>query len=456
MKSEILRMERVTYKQDDKTLLRDLEFYILEGEIVGLFPWNLYGLPEFLQILSGKLPLYDGYIYYKERMVESYRGAAKNPWRICMIQEKSSLVEGQSVLTNVFILRQGFGKELIQKGLLKRQFDSFLEEIGMELSPDVYVENLTTYERIVVEMLRAVMRGCGLIVLYEVDTLINEDEYARLYQVMQYYAKKGHAFLCISTKFENLSRICERIAVMSNGKIMKSLWKPQYSKELFAETAKQYKDMEKRCMRKREMEFEVKNLSGVYLKEVSFSVAKGECIALRCRGLERFQELSGWLTGSTEGVSGEIYLSGNKTKLTENREIAVIAEKPAESMIFYEMNYRDNLCFTMDHRVRSIWGNTKIKKSVQKEYEKMLGKKILFNAVDKLTELEKIELVYGRIWLQNPKVVFCIQPFKGMDAKHCSRIWELLEMLLKKGTAVVILLGNAKESLPFVERVLDR
>ena len=38
MRKEILRMEHVTYCENEKTLLQDFDLNIFEGEIMGLLP----------------------------------------------------------------------------------------------------------------------------------------------------------------------------------------------------------------------------------------------------------------------------------------------------------------------------------------------------------------------------------------------------------------------------------
>lgn len=163
MKKEILRMERVTYKEEETTYLKDFELNVFSGEIVGLLPVNAYGLPQLLSVLRENPLLYAGYMYYKERLVNSWQNS--NSWqagknydkRIAVISDQTSLVEGQSVLTNIFILRQGFRQELIRKKLLKSQLQPFLDEIEVEIEADTLVEKLSSFERLVVELLRAVV-----------------------------------------------------------------------------------------------------------------------------------------------------------------------------------------------------------------------------------------------------------------------------------------------------------
>ena len=64
MRNEVLRMERVTYKEDEVVKLKDFNLQIFQGEVMGFLPVNSHGKTALLKLLERNLPLYDGYIYY--------------------------------------------------------------------------------------------------------------------------------------------------------------------------------------------------------------------------------------------------------------------------------------------------------------------------------------------------------------------------------------------------------
>ena len=51
MRKEILRMERVTYKEADMTRLEDFNLQIYAGEIMGMLPFNGQGMTALLKLL---------------------------------------------------------------------------------------------------------------------------------------------------------------------------------------------------------------------------------------------------------------------------------------------------------------------------------------------------------------------------------------------------------------------
>lgn len=101
-------------------------------------------------------------------------------------------------------------------------------------------------------------------------------------------------------------------------------------------------------------------------------------------------------------------------------------------MLFEDLSVKDNLCLALDGKMPSIWLRKKVQKTVREEYRRTFGEDIFYKGVKDLTDTQKINLVYMRILLEKPKVVFMLQPFKNADISHRLQIWELQAKLLEK------------------------
>lgn len=71
---EVLRMEKVTYKEQGRILLDNFNITVRKGEVFGLIPVNRYGMDAFLKLLQQNMPLHYGYVYYREQLVNQWRG----------------------------------------------------------------------------------------------------------------------------------------------------------------------------------------------------------------------------------------------------------------------------------------------------------------------------------------------------------------------------------------------
>lgn len=104
-----------------------------------------------------------------------------------------------------------------------------------------------------------------------------------------------------------------------------------------------------------------------------------------------------------------------------------------KTMIFPELDYMNNLCICLTEKVPSIWHNKRLQKSIRNEYSPILGSDVFEMPVEELSEKQKYQLVYTRVLLQKPEILFCIQPFCGADLAHRMFIWSMLEKFLDKG-----------------------
>jgi len=458
MEHEVLHFARVTYKERDRILLRDFELSIMRGEIFGMLPVNAYGLSAFLRVLKYNPPLYYGQVYYGGKPVNSWRDMHRSTNGITVISDVSSLVEGQSVLTNVFVLRSGFRQYILNNKVLAKQLQMFLDDIGENISPYARAEELEVYERVVIEIIRAVVAGHRLIVLQEVGSFIGENQMEKLNKILRHYRDKGYSFIVISGHFEELKRICRRTALMSNGKILTilegeemkvSLYPGEYSEKV-VQRLREHPEKEHP-----EELFELRKLSGNGIRNLSITVYRGEYLVIQPLENRIFDEISGMLFGGKEPEDGGFYLRGKRVKIEGLRSLAFIKEEPDETMLFKEMSYLDNLLFTVDHQVPSVWRKKGVARSVRQELSGFLGEEVFSKRIEELSQKERIELVYARIYLQKPDIVFCILPFKGADLSARMLIWELHELLLKRGMAIVVLTMNMADSLSLADRVVQ-
>lgn len=456
MRPEVFRMERVTYKENGIERLSNCDLHIFSGEILGLIPLNSHGLPSLLDVITKNLPLEFGFIFLREKLINNWRYPHPQHNPIGLIQSQSQLVEGLSLADNVFVLRSGFGAWYIQSRLLRAQLVPFFEKIGIDVPLEEYPEELPTFQRIVVELIRAMVAGYRLMILYDISTFLSEAELEKLHGILRKCVQEGFSFLYISSQPEDLSRIADRICIFENGRILKTLEKGAPIQEIVEKTA----GFNRRAAQTPALEpdastvLRVEGLSLDSMQQLSFDVHRGECVVLQDVNNRMTSPLLQILEGDRAPESGQIWLDNRICNPVGNRDIAVIQELPAQTMIFPRLSYFDNLFITSDHHLPHLWSNTQMQRRLAREYGARNGVELFDQPVESLSELEKIDLVYNRILLQKPRVVFCIRPFKGADMELREHIRQLMFQLRKKQIAVVLLTANADETYGIADRMI--
>lgn len=459
MREEILRLERVTCREQGVVQLENFTLQIFRGEIMGLLAINSHGLNTLLRLLCRKLPLERGYIYYRERQINAWENQMPDHTlqRIGIIENRSSLVLGMTVADNIFVLRPSFKSWFIRSALLRTQLEPVLKKLGADFSPDDYVERLSPFQRIVVEMLKAVLGGCRLIVLREVSTFISNADLSRLHDIIRKMAQEGISFLYIGYHFEELQQLCDRTALLMNGTIPKVLLRGEplpHSGEPYCQLAQSQAEPRESPFVAQQAVFQASHVTGGKVCDLSFSVRPGECVVLQDLNNQIFGDLLDLLTGQRHLEKGQFLMGGAPFMPASTREIAVLLEHACTSMLFEEMSVLDNLCFTLDHRLPEVWSSSRLRYGIEQECAELLDPKVFSLLPGQLTTAQKYDLIYARILLQKPKVVFCVQPFQGADMELRMRIWKHLERLMKQGAALVILAVNLADSLSLAHQLI--
>ena len=113
VRKELLRISHVSLERDGEQLLDNLEFRMFAGEIFGLVARNRKGQKEMVDLICRNDPITLGSVWYDGKIVNSYSYSSGESNKVALIEQKSHLVQGLSVVDNLFILREGFPKSTL-------------------------------------------------------------------------------------------------------------------------------------------------------------------------------------------------------------------------------------------------------------------------------------------------------------------------------------------------------
>lgn len=459
MKEEVFRLERVTQIVDGITLLDNFSMHIFKGEIMGLVCINAHGKEALINLLCQNIPIHYGHIYFQEKLVNNYEHSSMSMNPVAVIEKQSWLVEDLTVADNIFVLRKGFKKCIINPRTLNAQFRRFTEEIEIDIDPGEPVSDLSFFEKCVVELLKAVVAGAKLIIFRDMSNFISAAELKKIHALMRHYSKRGLSFLYICNHHEEAFEICDRISIMENGKVLKVLSKKDFRCEMIAPYTLDFSRIESIPARKTSMDgiLKFENVVTENIKDMSFTVEKGECVVFLDINNTALSDMIKLMMGEIRPVSGNILLDGQPFAGKDSglkNEVCIIQENPIQSMLFGEMSYIDNLCFLLDKKQPHLWMNKNVKRSVMQEYEPLIGEDIYASDISDLSLFSLYNLVYYRIHLYHPDAVFCVQPFSGADMYLRRHIVELINQLRKKRITVIILAVNIADSLVVADRLM--
>lgn len=458
MKEEILRIENVTRKKDGVVCLDNINLHIFKGEIMGMIFLTSRGKDELIELLCNNYPIEYGRIYYKEELVNYYEYSSMSMNQIYVISHNNGLIGNLSVAENIFVMRKGLKKHIINQSRLNKEFYRLFPEGLSGISPEKPAFELTHYERCLVELYRAVVADCKLIVLRDLASFLSRVELMKYYEYIREYSSLGVAFLYLGNHHEEVFLISDRVALVREARIIKILSK----EEMVDEHILPYT-----------IPFEVgepipgeaagiltfKQVSSKNMKGVSFSVQKGECVVLLDKGSDIHEDFLDLIYGRSKVLSGSIIYKGKPYTRKEAGKallqgIMTINKNPIRTMLFWDMNYLENLTFLSDRKLGCSVIKPRILESIVEEYQSYVGREIYTRNLKELEPASLYNLVYYRVHLYNPDLLICIRPFADADMYLRRHIVELLYQLKEKGITIIILSLNVADSLSIADRMM--
>lgn len=474
MKEEVFRMDHVTTDDFETTNLDNMTLHIYKGEIAGLLPINEQGRKKLIEVMRHNVPLRYGRVYMDGQLVNSYLESDQGRNRVSVISARNRLVQDLSVSDNIFVMRRGFRQYVIEKKVLDREARRLFEQNGITIRPDLTADKLNEFERVVIELMKAVLQRERLIIFDEISSILSMEDILKLRGMMRHYAKQGFSFLYIGNHHEEIRHICGRAFIMKNGRIIKEIRDLRITdaEVLKIAGAEGYPELYVRLgnpVRREEAPGESKESAGTvlefrdvsssYLKHVSFSVHPGESVVLIDRSMPLVDEMRKLFTSPDSVKEGEIVCAGRLlTREAPMRilddSVAVIQEYPHKSMIFPDLSFMENLCILADRKIGSLFLQKKVQKSIRREYEPVFGGDLDVRDMRAVSKESKYSLVYYRYYMLRPKIVICIRPFSGADMYLRRHILTLMQKLMERGIAILILTEGLADTYFVADRLL--
>lgn len=234
--NDILKVTELTKIYDGKPAVNGISFEVKRGEIFGILGPNGAGKTTTLEMLEALRPIDGGEAYLDGINV------AENPESIKAligVQPQTPSFEEKTKLT-----------ELIEffAAMYGEQVDphKFLEDVQLLDKADSYVENLSGGQRQRFSIATALVHGPKLFFLDEPTTGLDPQARRNLWGLVRDVRKRGVTVIMTTHYMDEAELLCDRVAVMDNGKIIaldtpknliKNLLKKGFKKEQHVEQA---------------------------------------------------------------------------------------------------------------------------------------------------------------------------------------------------------------------------
>jgi len=469
MEEELLRVEGITKRFGGVTALNDVSFSINKGESLTLVGENGSGKSTMIKIISGVYIPDEGDIYFNGKHYKKMSPIQSIKEGIQVIYQDFSLFSNLTVAENIAL------NDLIISGAKTvnwKEVEEFaregLQKINVDIPLDVRVEELSTADRQLIAISKAIMADAKLIIMDEPTTALTRNEVKALFKVIDDLNKQGIATIFVSHKLREVREIGERTIILRNGeKIIDQDAEDLDVKTIEYQMTGRHIDtssIEYSEPKENEILFEVRNLNlshGFF--DVSFKLRKNEVLGITGLLGSGRTELALSLFGQKPADSGEIILEGKEIQInsifdaTSNR-IGFVPEDRIKEGLFLPQSINNNIAAKIIDTLKTKLGllDQKKKVDVAEEWIDKLDVKTPDGELPAATLSggNQQRLVLAKWLAFDPKVLILNGPTVGVDVGSKAEIHELIRNLAKEGMGIILMSDDIPELMHNCNRIL--
>jgi ribose transport system ATP-binding protein len=219
-------------------VVRDVSFDVQSGEILGIAGLMGSGRTETMRALFGADPLAAGRIFVKGKEVRIRHPADAVKLGIGFLTEDrkgQGLLLPKAIRTNISLARmRGEIAPLgwIQRAVEDRVADTWIRRLSVRCSSsEQAVVNLSGGNQQKVLLARWLYRNCDILICDEPTRGIDVGAKFEIYHLLNELAERGKAIVVISSDLKELLMLCDRIAVMSAGKLVTQFGRGEWTED---------------------------------------------------------------------------------------------------------------------------------------------------------------------------------------------------------------------------------
>jgi methyl-galactoside transport system ATP-binding protein len=348
-----------------------------------------------------------------------------------------------------------------------KECNNLFASLKMNVNPSTVMRTMSVSQRQMVEIAKAVSYDAKIIVLDEPTSSLTEPEVRKLFSIVKNLKENGVSFVYISHKMDEVFEVCDEVSVLRDGNMVltKSVDDTNMNELISA--------MVGRSLDKRFPEvdnipgddyLEIRNLNTKFeplLKDISFTVKKGEIFGLYGLVGAGRSELLEALFGIRTIASGEIILDGKKLRFNSSKDamsynFALVTEERKRNGMFGKDTILFNTTITNleSYKTHGILSNQKMRKAAEREVNIMNTKCVSVDEnITALSGGNQQKVIIGKWMEREPSVFLMDEPTRGIDVGAKYEIYQLIIKMAKEGKTIIVVSSEMPEILGITNRI---
>lgn len=468
--SDIVEFKNITKYFPGVKALEDICFEVSSGEVLAFIGENGAGKSTLLKILNGDYQPTSGKYLINGKEKHFNQPSEAIEAGISVIYQERQILMDLSVAENIFLgrLPSGFLGYVNMKEA-NRRTQEIIDDFGLDMKPTDLVKDLSIAYQQMVEIMKAYSReNLKLIAFDEPTASLSDSEIESLFKIIKKLKSEGKMIIYVSHRMKEIQDITDKVAIFKDGKYMGTYGTHDITEDEMIKmmVGRNLGDVYESLDRKKEIGevlLEVKNLKTDFVKDVSFTLRKGEVLGFSgLVGAGRTEAVRG-IIGADKLISGEIYLEGKQIKNRSPKEaldngIVLVPEDRKTQGILSNFGVGDNITIGSIDKNSNKFGFVNKKKEKEMVEVGIKDFKIKTpNAEKKIIELSggnQQKAIVARWMSTNPKVLILDEPTKGIDIGAKSEFYNMICEFAKRGLGVILISSELPEVMGLSDRII--
>jgi ribose transport system ATP-binding protein len=462
----MLEMKGINKSFPGVQALDDVNFAVRRGEVHALVGGNGAGKSTLMKILAGAIEPDRGQITVRGETVGITNPETARKLGIAIIYQELNLVPTLNAVENVFL-----GCEIRKKGgllditAMTKATQELFKRLELDVSLKVPVGSLSVAQQQMIEIAKALHLNAEILVMDEPTAALTDHDINTLFDIVLRLKEKGVTIIYISHRLEEIYRICDRVTVMRDGKIIGTrdtdkLSQQELIRMMINRNLTQVFPESSRTIGKEVLRVENLTRKGV-LNNINLTVCAGEVVGIAGLVGSGRTELVRAIYGADPVDSGAVYINGEKVSIKSPHcavrcGVGFVPEDRKEQGVILRMAVKDNMtlaCLPMIAR-SGVLSDQRERRQAQQLAEKLKVKTSgLSQLVGNLSGGNQQKVALAKWLATNAGLLIFDEPTRGIDVGAKTEIYSFLRELAREGLAVIMVSSDLLEILGLSDRI---
>jgi rhamnose transport system ATP-binding protein len=447
--------------------LKGVSFDLGAGEVHALVGENGAGKSTLIKVITGAEQPDAGHLAVAGVQVQHMDPAISRGLGIAAIYQQPSLFPHLTVAENIALaLEGGSAWRRVDWKARNVRAAELLGRIGSAIDPQRLVETLTMPEQQIVEIAKAIGANAKIVLMDEPTASLTDREVERLFRVIGVLREHGVGIIYISHRLEEIFAVADRITVLRDGQTVATrpasgIDRPELIRLMVGrEVSAVYP---KQPVAPGEPALELHGLSSraAGIRDITLTVRRGEILGLAGLVGSGRTELAETIFGLRPCDSGEIRVHGTPRRIASPLDairegIAYVPEDRRQHGVVLDMSVAANTSLASLGRVsrHGLIDRGAERARAQEHVERLRIKTPSVLAdVGTLSGGNQQKVALARWLSTGPSVIILDEPTQGVDVGSKAEIHGLMQLMVERGLAILMISSELPEVLGMSDRV---